>query len=331
MPAPPPEISEPAPGAGAPDGGVPVPSPGAALDPTLRAWLRPLFGEVSLVRALVGGITGEMLHLRRDGGGSDLVVRRWHGTQRWRQDMVRREADGLRALAGTDLPLPTLLAVDPDGARTGRPSTVTTFLPGEVELAPRDLRPWVRQLASMLARIHAVPPPEIGPCELWASSDLGWLTPDASGRPNEERTPGGDLGLAREALDLAADPGDPAATVLSHGDYQHFNVLWQRERISAVVDWPTVGLANRGLDVGHCRLNLAVLFSAEAAMWLLEDYEQLAGVRVDPGPDLQRLLNFGPNWPEFIQLQVAGRAPVDGPGMAGRVRETIARTLRRAG
>ena len=63
----------------------------------------------------------------------------------------------------------------------------------------------------------------------------------------------------------------------------------------------------------------------------LEDYEQIAGRRVDPAADLQRLLNFGPNWPEFIPLQVAGRAPVDGPGMATRVRETIMRTLRRAG
>lgn len=36
-------------------------------------------------------------------------------------------------------------------------------------------------------------------------------------------------------------------------------------------------------------------------------------------------------WPRFIPLQVDGRAPVDGPGMAGRVRETIHRTLDRAG
>jgi len=289
------------------------------LDPVLRDWLRPLLGEVEPVRALTGGITGQMLHLRRTDGGADVVVRRWSGDDAEQPALVRREAAGLRALAGSDLPLPALLAADPDGTGSGRPSTVTTFLPGAVDLAPSDLRGWVRHLAGTLVRIHGTSAPPLGPCELWASSDLGWLDGEA------------DAGSGREARELAAHAPDPARAVLSHGDYQHFNVLWRGGEVSAVVDWPTVGLADRGLDVGHCRLNLAVLFSAEAAMWFLDDYEQIAGTTVDPGADLQRLLNFGPNWPEFIPLQVGGRAPVDGPGMAGRVRETIRRTLQRAG
>lgn len=291
------------------------------LDPLLRSWLAPVVGEVAMVRPLVGGITGQMLQLRRADGGADVVVRRWPARQGRGPGMVRREVEGLCALADVGLPAPALLAADPDGEASGGPTTVTTFLPGRVELAPSDLRAWVRGLAEMLARIHAVPPPTLPACELWISSDLHWL----------ETLDVGLAGIGRDARALAARSADPALAVLSHGDYQHFNVLWQGGRISAVVDWPTVGLADRGLDVGHCRLNLAVLFSADAAMWFLEDYEQLAGTRVDPAADLQRLLNFGPNWPEFIPLQVAGRAPVDGPGMAGRVRETIERTLRRAG
>lgn len=288
------------------------------LEPALRDWLRPLLGEVELVRALTGGITGQMLHLRRTDGGGDVVTRRWSGDDPEQPELVRREAAGLRALAGTGLPLPALLAADPDGEEAGRPSTVTTFLPGAVDLTPTDLRGWVRRLAGMLVRFHETPPPPLGPCKLWASSDLRWLDGEV------------DAGIGREVRELAAHAPDPDRAVLSHGDYQHFNVLWRGGEISAVVDWPT-GLADRGLDVGHCRLNLAVLFSADAAMWFLDDYEQIAGVGVDPGADLQRLLNFGPNWPEFIPLQVGGRIPVDGPGMAGRVRETIRRTLQRAG
>lgn len=296
-----------------------APDPCPVLDAALRDWLRPLLGEVELVRALTGGITGEMLHLRRADGGADVVLRRWSGDDAEQPELVRREAAGLRALAGTGLPLPSLLAADPDGTDSGRPSTVTTFLPGAVDLTPTDLRGWVRQLAGMLVRIHETPAPPLGPCELWASSSLHWLDGE------------GDPGIGPAAREIAARSPGPARAVLSHGDYQHFNVLWRDGRVSAVVDWPTVGLADRGLDVGHCRLNLAVLFSTDAAMWFLDDYEQLAGTPVDPGADLQRLLNFGPNWPEFIPLQVGGRAPVDGPGMAGRVRETIRRTLQRAG
>ncbi|WP_157697147.1 phosphotransferase [Brachybacterium avium] len=291
----------------------------AALDPALLAWLSPVVGEVSLVQTLTGGITGQMLQLRRADGQGDLVVRRWPGERESDQEMVRREVAGLDALAEVGLPVPSLLAADPDGAATGRPTTLTHFLPGRVELAPAEPRAWVRRLAAMLARIHAVPPPALAPCEPADTAELSWLDQN------------GDPGLARAARELADGPVDPDRAVLSHGDYQHFNVLWREEEISAVVDWPTVGLADRGVDVGHCRLNLAVLFSAEAAMGFLTDYEELAGVRIDPASDMERLLNFGPHWREFIPFQVLGRAPVDGPGMADRVRETIVATLRRAG
>lgn len=292
------------------------------LDPELRRWLEPLFGEVALVRPLVGGITGQMLQLRRADRGDDLVVRRWRRTGPEEQDRVRREATGLEALAASGLPIPRLLAADPDGIGSGLPTTVTTFLPGRVELDPPDLREWVRRLAEMLVRIHAVPPPALETCEYMPYAQHPWLVALD------------DAGLARDAHELASRTPDPSTPVLSHGDYQHFNVLWEsveRPRIRAVVDWPTAGLADRGLDVGHCRLNLAVLFSAEAAMWFLEDYERVAGVRVDPAADVAQLLGFSDQWPGFIPIQVAGRRAVDGPGMARRVQETIRRTLDRSG
>lgn len=187
----------------------------------------------------------------------------------------------------------------------------------------------MRELAVTLARIHAVPVGRLDPCPapvvLWTPQSTAWLEPLDPGvaRTAHEH--------AQTAQDSTARRPDAAQTVLSHGDYQHFNVLWQGERVSAVVDWPNVGLADRGIDVGHCQLNLAVLFSADAAMWFLEDDERAGGQSVGLEAQMLRLLNFGPAWPEFIPVQVAGRAPVDGPGMAERVHEAIARSLRRAG
>lgn len=266
---------------------------------------------------MIGGLTSRMLHLRRADGGADVVVRQWSGEREWEADRVRGEAAGLSALAGSGLPLPRFIAADPEGAATGRPTTLTSFVDGEVELTPDDLPDWVRQLARMLATIHATPLPHLEHCRLWfPDSERNWLT---------DRT------VATEALDLAARSPAVDDLVLSHGDYQHFNVLWRDGRLTNVVDWTGVGLATRGFDVGHCRLNLAVLFSPDAAMQFLDDYEAAAGVRVDPAPDLQRLLCFDDNWPEFIPLQVAGRRPVDGPGMAARVQDTITRTLHRVG
>ena len=289
------------------------------LDAELRSWLAERIGPVTGVRELVGGLSSQMLLVRTTGPSvvpHDLVVRRWPGVNSWEADRVRTEVAALTALADTSLATPQLICADPDGTESGRPTTVMTFLDGTPNLAPTDPRDWVRQLAAMLVRIHRTPPPALPHCRLWSRDDHTWL---------------GDDQLVAEASALADRPPRHDDLVLSHADYHHFNLLWIDQRLTGVVDWTGTGLATRGFDVGHCRLNLAVLFSADLAMQFLDDYEQLSGVRVDPAPDLQRLLCFDQEWPRFIPLQVAGRRTVDGPGMADRVRETVVRTLRRAG
>jgi hypothetical protein len=84
------------------------------------------------------------------------------------------------------------------------------------------------------------------------------------------------------------------------------------------------------LDVGHCRLNLAVLFSAEIAERFRAMYEAEAGRTVDPWWGLHALLSFGPDWKNFLPMQIDGRAPVDVDGMTRRVEELLERTLRRS-
>jgi aminoglycoside phosphotransferase (APT) family kinase protein len=111
--------------------------------------------------------------------------------------------------------------------------------------------------------------------------------------------------------------------VLAHGDYQHFNVLWRDGTLTGVVDWPSARVGNRGTDVGHCRLNLAVLLGPGAAREHLAAYERAAGLRVDRQADLRALLCFDLEWREFIPRQVAGRAPVDLAGMPDRVTATV--------
>lgn len=79
--------------------------------------------------------------------------------------------------------------------------------------------------------------------------------------------------------------------VFVHGDYQHFNVLWSRGRLSALVDWSATRIAppDVDVDVSHCRLNLAVLFSVEVAERFRHAYESEAGRRVEPWCGRDRL------------------------------------------
>jgi hypothetical protein len=89
------------------------------------------------------------------------------------------------------------------------------------------------------------------------------------------------------------------------------------------------GTGPRGIDVGHCRLNLAALYSAEAAERFLEIYQAQAGQLVDPRADVAALCSFGPDWPRFLPRQVAGRAVVDATGMRRRVEDVLRQALRR--
>ena len=135
-----------------------------------------------------------------------------------------------------------------------------------------------------------------------------------------------DRGLRDAAREAASGPL-VEEKVLVHGDYQHFNVLWCDGRLTGVVDWPNAATGNRGSDVGHCRLNLAVLFDAETAGDYLVMYERAAGARVDRRADLRALLCFDLEWQQFIPHQVAGRASLDLAGMPGRVAAAIRSAL----
>lgn len=271
-------------------------------------------------RRLAGGITSAVHALAvqaADGARHRLVLRRWVGTEASvAAERVRREARVLEALASADLPVPSLVAADPSGAASGGvPSLLMTRLRGHVHLAPRDPEVWLRQLAAVLPRIHDAPvdlPPyddEPDPREV----------PVWSARP----------ALWARALALAEQPPTEREPRPIHGDFQHFNVLWAGERLTGVVDWVSGARGAVDLDVGHCRLNLAVLFAPEWAERFRALYEAEAGRRVDPVWDATALLRYLPGWDSFVQVQAGRRARVDRAGMHQRVEELLALALRR--
>lgn len=294
--------------------------------PTLAqlAWVERTVGSGARVtggRRMVGGITSSVhqLSLRLPGGATTQVVLKRFTDPDWGDTpaIVRNEAAALAAVEATSVPAPRLLGASPDGADTdGVPSLLMTRAPGRVWLPSHDLGPWIRQLAVLLPSLH------VGAAGVWTSQprEPDALTVPASARRPEVWT------AARRAIATARPPGDG---VFVHGDYQHFNVLWSRGRLSALVDWGSSGIAPPDLDVGHCRLNLAVLYSAEVAERFRHVYESEAGRRVEPWWDVQQLLAYDDSWQDFIPLQVAGRAPVDVRGMTGRVEELLAMTLAR--
>lgn len=296
-----------------------LPPPAEAL-----AWVERTLGSRARVvgwRRLTGGIASSVhgLTVAHNGQRESLVLRRWlpdRDHEAYVIGAVASETAILTALERSDLPAPRLIGSTTDAAHGG-PAVLMTRVPGHVHLMPRDRERWLRQMAHMLPRIHALDI-DAPPFESWFNGSRLSLLSDVS-RPD----------LWRQAIARAAEDRRPTYTCFIHRDYQHFNVLWSRERLTAVIDWVQASVGPPDIDVGHCRLNLTVLFSADVADRFREMYEAEAGRKVDPWWDLQALLSYGPDWKRFLPLQVDGRAPLDVDGMTRRIEDVLERTLRR--
>jgi hypothetical protein len=96
-----------------------------------------------------------------------------------------------------------------------------------------------------------------------------------------------------------------------------------------VVDWSVASCGPPEVDVGHCRLNLAVLYSADRAERFRLAYEAETGRSTDPWWDLLALAVYGDAWRRFIPIQASGRVAVDAAGMTARVEDLIESVLRR--
>jgi hypothetical protein len=153
--------------------------------------------------------------------------------------------------------------------------------------------------------------------------------------PAPRPLPDGDLpwwttpSVWRAALGALQSPAPDTPRCFTHADYQHFNLLWSRGQLTGIVDWVRPVVSSPDLDVGHCRLNLTILFGWERAELFRRAYEAAAGRVCEPWWDLHRLTSYDPEWQRFIPIQVARRVPVDVGGMTCRVEEGLAATLSR--
>jgi aminoglycoside phosphotransferase (APT) family kinase protein len=88
---------------------------------------------------------------------------------------------------------------------------------------------------------------------------------------------------------VLAEPESRSEPRFIHRDFQHFNLLWSRRRLTGVVDWGSAASGPPDMDVGHCRLNLAVLYDADWAERFRLACQARAGQRTDPWWELYAL------------------------------------------
>lgn len=266
-----------------------------------------------------GGIVGQVhrLTLQRHGNRRLVVLKHFPPCDPRGPTEVRNEAQMLEQVSIAELPAPHLLAMSAGVNDDGTAAILMSRAPGRVELQPQAPADWLEQIAHQAVAIHqaGINSPEFRP----------WIDPDKMAVPASATRP-----ALWEQMHTALT-GDAPATARSfiHRDFQHFNLLWSRGRLTSVVDWASACIGSPAVDVGHCMLNLTVLFDLGWAHKLRRLYETMAGTALDPWWELHAIASYGDDWPAFIPVQVAGRASVDTAGMTARVEQLIDSTLHR--
>lgn len=198
---------------------------------------------------------------------SSVVVLRQFDNEEWLKgepDVVRHEAASLQKASGSGLPAPSFIAFDETDEV---PSILMTKVEGRVELLPSNFTKWTDELAKILAAIHCA-----------EASDFPWEYASYTHRnavqfPEWTKKP-----AVWQAVFERLQAEIPAFhETFIHRDFHPTNVLWMGDEVSGVVDWPNACRGPAGIDVGHCRVNLALLYSVEVADLFLKAYEKHAG------------------------------------------------------
>lgn len=160
---------------------------------------------------------------------------------------VLRQARVLRALAGSAVPVPGVMAVD-----EREPAWFAMeFVAGEAiepvldehRLDPGLCRTRMLALAPVLRELHATPTPETSE-RLDPAGELGRWSRTMRAVPPELRPGSEDL-----LHTLAARVPDSVPATLTHGDFRLGNVLCQGVRPAAVVDWEIWGYGDPRIDL----------------------------------------------------------------------------------
>jgi Ser/Thr protein kinase RdoA (MazF antagonist) len=214
-------------------------------------------------------MTGSVIALDAvDGGGRfQRLVLKLYTPDPEEPDSPKREAHILDLLRKSDLTVPQVIAIDPEGVECEMPALLMTRLPGKPRVWPRDIKPWFDDLATCAARIHTTP---IGPEALPLYRRYEWdkrtAPPPWSMKP----------ALWEKAIEAYRGPSPDHRPTFIHRDFHAGNILWSGGKVQGIVDWLHGCWGPPEQDIAHCRLNLWLNQGPAAADALVAAYRQLA-------------------------------------------------------
>lgn len=249
----------------------------------------------------MAGSTSSSLYLIKDTHGLALrqFVLRVLDNREWladEPDLAHHEATALAEAQRAGLPAPGLVAYSGDDVGFGAPVVLMTFLAGKIELHPADFSSWLAELADQCAAIHRHSA-DAFPWRFRSWVNRAALTPPGWSAVSD---------VWQRAIDVWLAGAPETRAVFIHRDYHPTNVLWQGGTsggaISGVVDWINACRGPAGVDVAHCRNNLAQMYGPETADRFLDAYLAAAeGFVYDPYWDIDSLLDMSYPEPTFYE------------------------------
>ena len=213
---------------------------------------------------LIAGGRSNLTYLVRCADGDAVVLRRppLGHVLATAHDMAR-EHKIISAVGKTDVPVPRALALCIDETVNGAPFYVMSYEQGAVlhsaeesALVPDAERvPLSRQVAEVLAELHAVEPDDVGLGDLGRRDDyLGRQLRRWKRQWEQSKTR--ELPIMDEvAAQLEARKPEQLGSTVVHGDYRLGNMISAGGRIVAVLDWELCALGDPMADVGYLMNN----------------------------------------------------------------------------
>ena len=237
------------------------------------------------------GANASLVFLVRNGSVPQFVLRVLDN-QKWldeEPDLVQHEVAALHEAQRTSITAPAIIAAS---EKTELPMLLMSHLEGQVDLQPARPHQWLEQSAAQLARLHHHRAPHFR----W--SYQSWVDKNHLCVPDRTRHPT----LWKDAIALFSDTEPAYEAVFIHRDYHPCNILWRGSSPSGIVDWVNACQGPAGVDAGHFRINLALLFDIPTADQFLEMYLRANRDFVyDPYWDIDSIFNMCLPKPEFYK------------------------------